>query len=78
MGGRPVSDISVGTFLKPCSTNGSPESVVWKMSALGKVCNLQLLALICDSMLAEQAESSKQLTDTPSILTVIKGEAVPP
>jgi len=43
MGGRPVSDISIGTFLKPCSTNGSPESVVWKMSALGKVCNLQLL-----------------------------------
>ena len=73
MGGKPGT--SIGTFLKPCSTNGSPESVVWKMR---KVCNLQVLALISDSMLAEQAESSKQLTDTPSILTVIKGQVVPP
>ena len=38
-----MSDISIGTSLKPCSTNGSPESIVWKVSALGKVCNLQLL-----------------------------------
>jgi hypothetical protein len=77
MGGKPVAGISIGTSLRPCSINGFPESLVWKMSALGKACNLQVLALICDSMLAEQADSSKQLTDAPSILTVIKGECLP-
>jgi hypothetical protein len=55
MGGKPVPDTSIDTFLKPCSTNGSPESVVWKISAFGNVCRSQVLALICESILAEAA-----------------------